>query len=451
MGANPNTVTLQQIWSRQYQITHCIQPVYKAWATERGEKELQMGDTWHRTAMGDFFVNDLGGNGSYATQATVDTDETLVVNQKKEVSFQIPAWQKIQFHLPEIKDYGMKAMYRIWNKTDSQLLKNMSVNAALAVDDGTIGGTAGNGIVISPDNALAVYSAAMQQLQLANVQYVPNKQFTNNPLMNRAGGKMTVATISPQFYSAMSQFVAGKNSALGDKVTTNGYVGYFQGFNNFVSNNLLFELKLSLTVNPTDGDTFTLLKGVNVTQFGTTTAQDLTVRFKSVPAAAGDVVIATTAAKTVTNLVNALNAPYTTISNGADTGFVAFVQANLTFTQNFVLKNVAAAGLVTNTIAQMLFEGTSNFPVGTNFTSASNKFTAQIQHNLFGTSESIDLLMQKTPNIFENPVSGQVARDYVIWNLYGFKVFNDQALQLIDVRLDASAFTATQVPTLVTA
>lgn len=80
----------------------------------------------------------MGGNGSYSTQAVVDTDQTLTVNIKKEVSFQIPAWQKQQFHLPVIREYGNKAMFRIWNNTDAQILYDLQLAAQNVVDDGKL-------------------------------------------------------------------------------------------------------------------------------------------------------------------------------------------------------------------------------------------------------------------------------------------------------------------------
>jgi len=87
-------------------------------------------------------------------------------------------------------------------------------------------------------------------------------------------------------------------------------------------------------------------------------------------------------------------------------------------------------------------EGFSAVPVSKTMTNANNVWNYQWQHNLFGTSQSIDVLMQKTPNLSVRPVSGKVANDYVTWNLYGQKVFVDQVPQLVDVVIDQSSFTA---------
>ena len=444
MGANPNTMTIQAIWDKVYQITHVTKPVFRAFATERLAKVLKLGDTVHRDWLGDFQVNDLGGDGSYSTQALVDTDETLTVNVKKEVSSQIPEWQHLQMHLPTAEKFARKAMNRLWDNVDSTLLKNMIVNAASYIDDGTIGGTAGTPITIGIGNAMQVYAAAEQALQLANVKYVPTK--FSGDVQPEGGDLMSCAAISPQVYNAMAQFIAGKNSAKGDEVTTNGYVGYFFGFNNFVSNNLLWEGLYYLSVNPTTAnDSLTLLNGVTVAGV----SQALTFTFKATPVTAGDVVVGSAATDTIANLVAALNAPYTLIANTATTGYVPYVKASLTFTQNYLLSNlVAAQTLVTGvasgsgTYLKILVQGFSNVPTSVTMTSGTNVVSKQIQHNLFGTSNSIDLIMQKTPNLTIKDVSGKIAKDYVTWNLFGYKVFNDQLPQLIDVRINAAAFTA---------
>ena len=436
MASSPNSPTILAIWTKEYQITHYTQPVFRAFATERLKKELSVGDTVHRDYISDFLVNDLGGDGAYSTQGFTDTDETLVVNAKKEVSMQIPEWQKIQQHLPTARKFAQKAMNRLWNQIDAVLLGNMITSAANIVDDGSIGGVAGNPIVISTGNVMSVFSAADTALLLSNVKYVPNKGFTGD-VKKDGTDLMSCAAISPQVYQALTQFVGGKNSSKGDDVTTNGYVGYFFGFNTFVSNNLLWEGQLAMSVVPTANDTFTLLSGVTINS----TSQALVFTFKASPAAAGDLVVADTAAHGATNVVAALNAPYTTIANTSSAGYYPLVKANLTYTQQYLLANMTAS-VVSSTTAKLLVTGYSSVPVSTSFTSASNKWAKQVQHNLLGTSQSIDLVMQKTPNLSIRPVSGKLADDYVTWNLFGYKVFNDQVPQLVDVQIDASVLTA---------
>lgn len=318
----------------------------------------------------------------------------------------------------------------------------------------TLGGTAGNPIVISADNALAVFLAAEQLLHLANVKYVPNKKLNPGVKNYGAGQRMSVAAISSQLYFAAVTFAAAKNSATGDKIMMDAYMGYFGGFNNLLTNNLTYEVQIKMPTNPSDGDTITFLNGVNNTAFGTVTSQAVTLTFRTATTAvAGEVKVASSAALTATNLAAALSAPTVVIANATNTGYtpptVLSTPAASTFTDNVAFSlAVGTVDATVNTTVHAYFPGVSNFPTVATFTSANNSIGKQIQHNVFGTSGSISVIMQMRPNIFENPVSAAVARDYVIWNLWGRKVFNDQAQQLVDVQLDASKFSVTNVPNL---
>lgn len=445
MGANPNTLTIQAVWDKVYQITHYTQPVFKAFATERLEAVLKMGDTVHRDYISDFLVNDMGGDGSYSTQAVTDTDEYLTVNKKKEVSFQIPDWQTFQMHLPTQKKAAEKAMARLWNNIDGQILADLQAAATTVVDDSDNGGTAKNGITINVGNVMAVFATAEQYLIKNNVSYIPGKQFTGIPMKDKAG-QMKCAAISPEVYNQMSQFVAGKNSSKGDEVTTNGYIGYFFGFNVFVSNSLPFEAQLVLDTNPTANDTMTI--------------GGVTFKFVVTPAAAGDLVIGSAAADTVNNAAAALNAPYTLIANTATTGYFPLVKATVLATTNGYFKvsmlgQITASNVVTatgvasasGTSLKILTYGVGSVVVSQSMTAAGNVWTAakQIVHNIFGVSNSIDLLIQSRPHITVNPVSGKVAKDFITWNLFGDKVFTDQIPGIIDVKVNASAFKASAI------
>ena len=87
MGGNPNSLSIKSIWSNVYQISHLMQPVYKAFATERLATQLKVGNTIYRTYSSDVIVNEMGGDGSYSTQGLTDTDESLTVDQNQKYLF----------------------------------------------------------------------------------------------------------------------------------------------------------------------------------------------------------------------------------------------------------------------------------------------------------------------------------------------------------------------------
>lgn len=445
-----NTYSLMQVWEKAYEYTHYKQPVFRAFAIEKFSPKLKEGSTFNRQYASDLVVNAMGAAGTYSVQGFTNTNESGVVNKKEETSIQIVEWQELQDHLPTQMKYTTKASNALWLQVDATVLYAMQQGAASLIDDATINGAAGTSgkpLTQNVANVMPLFAAAIQQLQLLNVNYDPNKTLSKDVKLETISNAL-VAAISPQTYNMLLQYIGGKTTILGDTISRNGHVGMFFGFNLFVSNQLPWEGVLAVTTNPTAGDTFTLLNGVTVNGV----SQALTFTFRASPSVAGDVVIATTAAKTVTNLVNAISAPYTAITDTPDTGFTPFVQASLTTWQQKLLYNahpvqVAAATLggASNVAGQYLdlfIGGAGNVPVTASITGITTPWGYQATHNLLGTSQSVSLLMQKAPHLFINPVSGAVARDLVTWNLYGVKVFTDQSYQLIDAKIDSSAYAA---------
>lgn len=434
MGANPNTLSAATYWTLQYEITHYTQPVFPAFATERLEKTLVKGASVKRTYASDSVVNKMGNDGSYATQAITDTDETLTVSTILEDSFRIPDWNLFQTHLPTVQEYSTKAMARIWDYVDGILLQNMQQNFGSFLDDGSLGGTSGNGIVASVGNVQNLFSTAEQALIKNNVKYIPGKRFAGIPM--NTSGLMTAAAIPPELNNVLTQYVASKNTALGDKTFTNGFMGYALGFNVFVSNNLPWDGVLSIPVNPTNGDTFTLLNGVTVNGV----SQALTYTFvNSIGVTAGNILIAGSATLTISNIVSLLNSNVTT-ANGVAQATLTTYQQKLINAMTAVKWSSYGVASGTGTLVDIQVFGYGNVPIAVTFTSGSNVIQSQFTHAIFATSKSIDLVMQAKPRLYKNFVSNAVSKDFVTWNLFGYNVFTDQKPQIIDVRLNASTF-----------
>lgn len=145
--------------------------------------------------------------------------------------------------------------------------------------------------------------------------------------------------------------------------------------------------------------------------------------------------------------MTALNALTTNVTNVFD----AFVDGTDYLTENgyVINKSDALHGIVATdgtTYVDIVIKGAGKVTVSETFTSASNEFTAakQCVQSLFVIAKNVCLAIRKEPEIYENPVSGKVARDYVLWTVYDNKVFRDQARAIIalSVRSDASSFTA---------
>jgi hypothetical protein len=426
-----NTYDLKQVWDEEYELSLFKQPTFRIIAETKFEKNLKIGNVFHRTGSGDFVVNPMGANGSYNVQSFADIDETLTVNIKNETSFQLVEWQEVQAHLPTARKYGRKAANALGLQMDADILAAASANAANYIDDGTLSGTAGNPLALTSGNVASLFSQAIATFQSANVSYDPNARFTKDVQLEKIGG-MASAIITPAVYQQILQYVGGKTTILGDTVTRNGHVGEFMGFNLFVSNNLEFTATLTLGAAPTNGDTFTIA-GVTftfVTTLGSTPGN----------------ILFTNATDATTNLKAALANPYTTTST-----FIGLTQgalnANAWVGIKKILNNVSTSGTATTTV--ITIKGTSNAAITSNFTSASNTFntasgaSSATSHIIFAVGKVVSLICQKYPSLYINPVSGSVAKDFATWNLYGYASFQDQTPAIIDARISAGGLKTT--------
>ena len=408
------------------------QPTFRIIAETKFEKNLKMGNIFHRTGSGDFVVNAMGANGSYSVQSFADVDETLTVNVKNETSFQLVEWQEVQAHLPTARKYGRKAANALGLQMDADILGYAAANAGNYIDDGVLGGTAGNPLAVTAGNVTSLFSNAIQTFQAANVSYDPNARFTKDVQLEKIGG-MASAIITPAVYQQILQYIGGKTTVLGDTVTRNGHVGEFMGFNLFVSNNLESTMTLTAGATPTNGDTFTI-GGVTFTAVS------------SIGTTAGNVLF-TTATDFTTNLKAGLAAPYTTTST-----FVKLAQGSLTANQwvgvQKMLNNISTSGTTTTTV--ITIKGMSNVAITSTFTSALNTFntssgvSSNASHIVFAVGKVVSLIAQKYPSLYINPVSGAVAKDFATWNLYGYNSFLDQTPAIIDGRISNTSTVSTQ-------
>jgi hypothetical protein len=319
--------------------------------------------------------------------------------------------------------YGRKLANALINYIDGDVLKTAYQGAGSYMDAADVGGTAGQAITVTQNNVAQMFSVAKQKLMLKNVIYAANARFTGGFKVEQPEG-MPIAIISPEVLTQIELYVGGKDTLLGDKTSTNGYSGYFHGFNLFISNSLAWQGTLAFATNPTDGDTI-VINGVTLT-------------FKAtLGSTAGNVHICSTAAATLTNLVTFLTTPGTTIAEDTDTGAVALSTANqnklkgFAFTDSTTSMGVVATGWGTIVVSETL---TAAADIWTT--------TSQILHNIFAISKSVSLVIQKNPSLEENFVSSKIGRDYIAWTMFGRKVFVDQAPQIVDVRVNSSSFTA---------
>jgi hypothetical protein len=428
-----NTVPYKTEWIKAYQETHYKQPVFPVFADQRFEDVLTQGASYAWSYDGDADVAELGSDGSYQVANKTVTDETLTVNKVPASTFRIPATQKIQDHRDTQQKWAMKSMNRIFWWIDAQMLYAMQIAAATILDasDAQFGGSAsGTPITATVQNVPSIFTAARRLLKNQNVIYDANKKYTGYVKLDRVA-KYPAAAIPAELEELILLAVGFKPGDMGDQVLREGYLNMLFGFNTFTSTALPFTVKLTQTGTPTDQDT--VVVGSNTWKFVTGTPTD-----------PGDVKAETDANTSMTNLANAINSPYTSIS-GKHVAFTRATVAASSLAKAFIL-DMSVASTPSGGAFTLTIKGHGRQTVSA--TGSGMALSNQAVHAIFGTSQSISMVMQRYPElsvsagqiIGNGTTGGVVAQDFVTWALAGWKVFKTQTFQLIDVPISTTNY-----------
>lgn len=425
MASNPNTIPLSTTWAKEYQLVYDKMPVYPAITNNRMAPDIKKNDTVTRTYPRQFVANDMGGGGEFTRQVIVDTEETLTINKEKDTSFYIKTLDEIQSHLPTRSRYAQESVKALHRQIDADVLGEYA-SFANSLDASFNGGTATYGIEVTPQNVAKLFSSCDVLLNMANVYINIPMKFTGNKL-NDAGKSMPVAVISPQVYAAITQRIEGKDTQQADAVGTNGFVGKYFNHNLFVSNALAWTGTLNMSVQPTDGDTVTIM-GVTYTFKNTVDAGTT----------AGQIEIGSTVDVTRNTLTDAINDPATTVADGTvGRNAISATPDSSGFSNRDRMKNVVATNNNTTDKMSLVAKGKGYVPVSSSFTDPANKWDTnlQIQHCLIGVEGAIDLVLIQEPTVDERKRDGFVGYDIVTWIAYGIKTFNDGLGKLVDVKV----------------
>ena len=410
MGVNPNTLSASFTawWSRKMQQHHHKNDVYRHFASFAEKKLLKKGNTVHRPYKTKITRNAMGADGSYQRQAITDTDETLTIDKEYEASIYIRSIDEIQHNYKVRNEYARDMGVIMGNGIDGDVLANAAANAASAVDASDLGGTIGEGITPTTSNIDKILNKINLKLNRQNIPY--NDRWINT---------------SPDFFSVVLERLMGKESGLGDKIGLNAKLGFYAGFRWHITNSSYWTGRLALATNPSDGDTITI-NGVTLTfkaTLGTT---------------AGNVHICSTAAKTIDNLIVALEAPATTIAEAADTGYVAVSStkdATTGLSDQDLLKELTCTDGAT--YLDLKANGWSYLVVSDSLTASADGWTAarQIQGLSAGQGKPTDVVVQKYPHLETKDRTGYIGKDFINWACYGINTFKQGTYQLVNVKL----------------
>lgn len=397
--ANSLTAFNPAYWSKRMQIVRIKEPVYRALANFEERSNLKNGDTVHRPYRSSLLVQSYSKGTAVTVQDVTATDESLSVGTTKIVPFYVDDLDALQNKWDTVNAFADDAGRELEAFIDGDFLAEVA-NARDTIDDGDIGGVAGNAIALSTSNVLKVFAAA-------------SKKLTNQ----MKGGKMSMsdrfAVITPTTLQVLVEYLAGKDTSLADKVGENGKIGMFLGFELYLSVNTYYTATWTPADQPSDTDTVSI-NGVTFTF--ETGAID----------AAGKVKSETNLETTLTNLKNALNAPGTSSST-----YSAVSAANQKLLQGLAATSSATALSIT-------FEGGGEVVVAAS--AAADVWSATKARLMFGKKKCVDLVIQKEPNVVFKDVPDKLGRNVLPWTLYGLKTFEEGKDMMVDVQLDASQF-----------
>ena len=393
------------------QITRAKTAVYRMMSSFEEAKTLTKGDIVRRPYRSSLVVNTMGSEGSYTRQDITDTDDYLEIDQEKEITFYVRDVDALQSNYKTANEYADDAGNRAGEYIDGQVLGEYA-NATSTVDDGDLGGTDDNGITLTISNVLKTLIQAKKKLTALNL-----------PLANRW------AVISSEYEAVLMEYLAGKESVLGDATGKNGHIGKYIGFDLYVSNNLCWSGSLVTADTLANGDTFTI---AGVTWTLVTDASN---------AAAGEIDLGASNDLTVANMVAAVNNAEGT---AASTQSATAEDYELDAANRKLIKLagiVASNGGSWDSLAIKAY-GASYVAVSEVIVTANDIWTAatQLQHQLFGQGKPIDVVIQKYPHQEFKDRTGYIGKDFVNWFVMGLKTFYEGKDHLVDVMIRSDAY-----------
>ncbi len=407
---NSVSASFAAYWSRRMQVTNYRKAVYRAVVSMEEQETLKKGQTVHRPYRSTLYPRVYTRGTAVVIRDITDTDETLTVSTSMVVPFYVDDLDAIQHNYKLLNEYADDTIEVLTNYIDGEVLAEV-LNATSNVDDSEINnGTNGNGFTLTTANIVRMFTEAKKKLQKQNI---------------RGGMTDLFGVISPEVESVLMQFLANRESALGDSTGQNGHIGKYMGFDLYSSNGLCFTAELAMPTILVAGDTIT----INGVVF--------TARADGAAVAAGDFSIQATADLCRAQLVAAIN---------NSSGYAATVGAvddyfEVSAANRDLLIGITAVNNNATDVLTLTCNGLGVVSLAEGATPADCVWTAakQIQHQLFGKRGSIDLVIQAKPNVEIKEVSDKLGKNVLSWTLFGKKTFVEGARQLVDIRVRADA------------
>ena len=391
--------SFKQVWAREANRYHAKKDVYRAIANFRFESELKKGDVVNISYHGSVYSEPYIRGTAVTPRDLTNSNETLTINVQRVVPFYVDDMDALQSHIDNIRGYAKKSTEALGNFIDGDVLGEVS-NADSDVDDGDLGGTNDNGLALTTSNVLKVFTEAQEAMQLLNV-------FNEGDFY---------AVISPRFQAKLLEYLAGKETVLGDSTGKNGHIGKFYGFDLYLSNNLTFTADLQIGTLPTAAEII-VINGITLT-------------LSASPAANGEMEITNSAGAFLENMAVVLNAPTDDIAEAATTGYDAWTVAELGGAWDGLSATEDGATI------SIKLEGHGWITVSETLSAVADVWTSakQVEHQVFGKKKAVDIVLQQDPKVEIKDVSDKIGKNIIPWMLYGLKTTDAGDAELVDIK-----------------
>lgn len=370
----------------------------------RFEKQLTFGESVERVAynIDGVQVRDVVRGNASVIDSITDSAETLLINLEKEAVFHISDGEVKQAGpLNPGEVIGGQVAIKVAADLDARIFAEV-INAAQTFDAGDLTTLVSTGASIKLDSTTVPQMVTRLPAKLRKTY---NQTITNMALV-----------VDSYAASDIEQYLLGKQFSIVESVFKNGYAGLISSAQVYVSENLTGEAVLTDSGTFGDGETF-VINGVTFT---------MKTALSSGPAVAGEIVIGSDLAASMTNIAAALNAPSTTTAT-----FTALSAADAS-TISEVLKITAKADATTVTI---VCKGSGRLVLSE--TGASTSWSKNFIHCYYGKKGAIDLVIQDMKNVDMRPTDDRRGTNVFSSYLAGLKTFADGAKKFLDLKISA--------------
>jgi len=222
--SNDVSAIIPELWSSMVQV-----PLYKSLvaleiANMRSET-AKYGDTIHIPRFGNLSATTYTPGRTFSAVASDWAFDNLIVSSYVIAPFYVDDVHRVQANVDQARELATEAAYRIKNRIDTDVLKNITgTDGFMPADNVDIGLGSTNGAPVSAGSAniINVFAGARKFLRDHNVEELGD----------------WCAIVTPKIAAAIEIKAANAGFNVADATLRNGYAGDWMGFQVYISNNL---------------------------------------------------------------------------------------------------------------------------------------------------------------------------------------------------------------------